>query len=97
MKSNIAVPFNPEDETSQGEWYIDTLGVHPNQQGKGVGSLLLNYLIEERVTKLQQTLGLLVDLDNPNAKRLYLKLGFKSVGEKTLAGKQMDHLQLRPL
>ena len=97
IEEQYSVPFNPEDETSQGEWYIDTLGVHPNQQGKGVGSLLLNYLIEERVTKLQQTLGLLVDLDNPNAKRLYLKLGFKSVGEKTLAGKQMDHLQLRPL
>lgn len=90
IEEQYSVPFNPEDETSQGEWYIDTLGVHPNQQGKGVGSLLLNYLIEERVTKLQQTLGLLVDLDNPNAKRLYLKLGFKSVGEKTLAGKQMD-------
>lgn len=84
-----------EDETEAGEFYIDTLGVNPSQQGKGIGSKLLQFLIDEYVIKQGKTIGLLVDEDNPNAKRLYLKLGFKSVGRKVLVGKNMDHLQMR--
>lgn len=88
--------FNPEDETEAGELYIDCLGVNPNQQGKGIGTKLLNYLIEEYVTKNNCTLGLLVDKDNPGARQLYIRLGFMVAGEKTLTGKPMLHLQARP-
>lgn len=87
--------FNPEDETQKGEIYIDTLGVDPECQGKGIGSKLLQFLIDEYVTKKQKTLGLLVDEGNPNAKKLYLKLGFKPVGVKTLVGKRLEHLQIK--
>lgn len=88
--------FNPEDETQAGEVYIDCVGVHPNQQGKGIGSKIFAFLIEEYVIKQKQTLGLLVDYDNPKAEKLYLKLGFKIVGEKTLVGKRLKHLQYQP-
>ena len=88
--------FNPEDETEAGELYLDCLGVNPDQQGKGIGSKLLNYLIEEYVTKNNCTLGLLVDKDNPGAQQLYIRLGFKVAGEKTLTGKPMLHLQAVP-
>ncbi|AYN04011.1 MULTISPECIES: GNAT family N-acetyltransferase [unclassified Flavobacterium] len=87
--------FNPEDETQKGEIYIDTLGVNPKCQGKGIGSKLLQFLIDEYVTKKHKTLGLLVDEGNPNAKKLYLKLGFKPVGVKTLVGKRLEHLQIK--
>lgn len=83
-----------EEETQEGEFYIDSLGVDPDQQGKGIGSKLLQFLIGEYVTRLQQTLGLLVDGENPNAKRLYLKLGFKVINQKNFAGKKMEHLQI---
>ncbi|HRO73142.1 MAG TPA: GNAT family N-acetyltransferase [Saprospiraceae bacterium] len=86
----------PEDETEAGEWYIDCIAVNPAVQGKGTGSLLLQFLIDEYALKSRITLGLLVDTDNPAARRLYLKLGFKQVGEKTLAGKKMDHLRYFP-
>ncbi|MDD2284409.1 MAG: GNAT family N-acetyltransferase [Paludibacter sp.] len=86
--------FNPEDETQPGEYYIDTLGVHPNMQGKGIGSGLLQFLIEEYVIRQKDILGLLVDEENLNAKKLYLRLGFKPVGRKFLAGKPMEHLQI---
>lgn len=76
-----------EDETQAGEVYLDSLGVDPRQQGKGIGSKMLQFLIEEYVSKQHQTLGLLVDKHNPDAKRLYLKLGFKVVGEKDFAEK----------
>lgn len=85
--------FNPEDETQAGEIYIDCVGVNPNQQGKGIGSKIFEFLIDEYVTKQRQTLGLLVDYDNPKAEKLYLKLGFTNVGEKTLVGKTLKHMQ----
>lgn len=85
-----------EDETQAGEYYIDCMGVHPAHQGKGIGSLLFQHLINEYVTQQKQTLGLLVDLDNPQAKKLYLKLGFEVVGQKTLAGKTLEHMQIKP-
>ncbi|MEO8253448.1 MAG: GNAT family N-acetyltransferase [Flavobacterium sp.] len=86
--------FCPEAETQAGEFYIDCLGVNPNQQGKGIGSQLLAFLIQEYVVQNQKIVGLLVDDKNPQAKKLYLKLGFKSVGKKSLVGKTLEHLQI---
>lgn len=84
-----------EEETQAGEYYIDSIGVLPTQQGKGIGATLLNYVIREQVFENGRTLGLLVDKTNPRAKRLYQKLGFESVGEKNLMGISLEHLQLK--
>ncbi|MBB4802774.1 ribosomal protein S18 acetylase RimI-like enzyme [Flavobacterium nitrogenifigens] len=96
VRKNHNPEFDPEFETKEGEFYIDSLGVNPNHQGKGIGSKLLVFLINEYVHQNKQTLGLLVEEDNPLAKNLYLKLGFKIVGEKTLVGKKLEHLQIGP-
>lgn len=96
IKEHFAQEFNPEDETQAGEVYIDCVGVHPNQQGKGIGSKIFAFLIDQYVIKQKQILGLLVDYDNPKAEKLYLKLGFEIIGEKTLVGKRLKHLQYRP-
>ena len=95
IKTHFNAGFNPEDETQKGEYYIDSLGVSPNQQGKGVGAKILNYVIDHYVHQRKQTLGLLVEEENTNARKLYLKLGFKPVGTKILVGKKMQHLQLK--
>lgn len=95
VKTNFNPDFNPEDETEAGEFYIDSLGINPSFQGKGIGSKLLQFLIDEFVTKKNQTLGLLVEEGNPGAKKLYLKLGFKVIGMKTLVGKNLEHLQIK--
>ncbi len=95
ISSQFNKGFELEDETGAGEYYIDSLGVKPNQQGKGIGFKVLQVLINEYVTKRGQTLGLLVDEENPIAKRLYVKLGFKSVGKRVVFGKNMEHLQLK--
>lgn len=86
--------FDVEDETEPGEYYIDCVAVSPARQGQGIGSKMFKFLIDEYVYKQGETLGLLVDKQNPGAKKLYLKLGFKFVNEKSFAGKQMEHLQL---
>lgn len=95
IKEMFNISFSPEEETQAGEYYIDCVGVDPSQQGKGIGSKVFQFLIDEYVEKNNQTLGLLVDKDKPNAKKLYLKLGFEIVGEKTLVGKQLEHLQFK--
>jgi ribosomal protein S18 acetylase RimI-like enzyme len=95
IRSRYHKEFQPEDETREGEYYIDTVGVHPHHHGKGIGSRLLQFLVDEYVKKEGCTLGLLVDEDNPKAKRLYLKLGFAPVEKKVLFGKLMEHLQIK--
>ena len=65
------------------------------EQGNGVGSQMLQHLINEYMANKKQTLGLLVNENNPNAKKLYLKMGFASVGKKKLLGHQLDHLQIK--
>lgn len=94
VRRNYNPDFDPEFETKKGEYYIDSLGVHLNHQGKGIGSKLLQFLIEKYVHENNETLGLLVEEENPLAKNLYLKLGFKIVGEKQLVGKRLEHLQI---
>ena len=86
--------IHPEDETQAGEFYIDTFGVDTSVQGKGIGTALLKYVIEYYVKDRGETIGLLVDLDNPNAKRLYEKLGFITIGRQTLMGHTLEHMQM---
>lgn len=81
--------FSPEDETEAGETYIDCIAVFPQYRGKGIAGELITYAKKERA---DCTLGLLVD--KPDAKRLYEKLGFKTVGTKYLTGKPLEHMQL---
>lgn len=94
VRLNFNPDFDPEDETQRGEFYIDALGVSPKHQGKGIGSQLLLFLIDEFVNKEKETLGLLVEEGNAGAKKLYEKLGFKVVGTQTLVGKKLKHLQM---
>jgi ribosomal protein S18 acetylase RimI-like enzyme len=95
VRNHFNPHFNPEDETQSGEYYIDCLAVHPHYQGQGVATNLLQFLIQEYSINKKLTLGLLVEENNPSAKNLYFKLGFKRVGEKILVGKQLDHLQIK--
>ena len=95
IRSRFTNDINFEDETQAGEYYIDSLGVNPDRQNQGIGAKLLQFLIDEYVNKRSQTLGLLVEEGNSNARRLYLKLGFKIVGKKILLGKNMEHLQIK--
>lgn len=95
IRTNFNAAFIPEDETEPGEYYIDSLGVCPSHQGKGIGTQMLEFVIHEHVHIKRRTLGLLVDEDNPNAERLYLRAGFEPEGLRSLAGKKMKHLQIK--
>ena len=88
LRSSYGIDIVLEDETAEGELYIDTLSVLPTAQGKGIGSQLVAHL--KKVST--QPLGLLVDVQNPAAERLYTRLGFTYVNHQALAGGMYKHL-----
>lgn len=92
LKTNYNFEIKPEDETQAGELYLDTVSVNPNHQGKGIGRKLILAMIEKAKTKGFTQVGLLVDENNPNAKRLYESIGFKSKEIKPLMGGKYEHL-----
>ena len=81
------------DETQAGELYLDSIAVFENYRGKGVATALLQASIEKGRTLGLPAVGLLVDKGNPKAETLYLRVGFKYVGDSSWGGHEMKHLQ----
>ena len=82
----------PEDETAAGEFYIDSIGVLPDFRGNGVGRRLLQAMCSLAAERGHQRVGLLVDLENPDAERLYRSLGFECENMQTFFGHRMKHM-----
>lgn len=92
-RMNLASITGLGDETEPGEYYIDSLTVFEEFRCKGVATNLINRAVEEARKRNIQKVGLLVDKENPNAAKLYTKLGFKYVKDKMFLGHEMEHLQ----
>ena len=82
-----------EDETEAGEFYLDSCGILPDYRGMGIGRALIATMRDKAFMEGHTRVGLIVDVDNPDAERLYLSLGFKRVGNKRFLGHDMHHLQ----
>ncbi len=63
-----------------GEAYIQTIGVIPEAQGTGIGSMLLTALLEEAVRRHDNVVTLEVRADNPRARAVYERFGFLPIG-----------------
>lgn len=83
-----------ENETSAGEFYIDSLAVLPQFRGCGVGRALLSAAAERAFAAGHERMGLIVDFDNPRAEALYVSLGFARVNPTTFLGHDMWHMQM---
>ena len=81
-----------EAETQVGEFYIDTVSVLPEKQGLGIGKQLIQTICQHAKALGHTRIALLVDPKNPDAKRLYEKLGFHTADLKQLAGKAYEHM-----
>jgi ribosomal protein S18 acetylase RimI-like enzyme len=93
IRKYFSIDMAIEDETDSGEYYLDSIAVSISHRGRGLGTTLLQFVIDEYANKEQKPLGLLVDKNNLKAKMLYLKLGFESVREINFMGKPYEHLQ----
>ncbi len=92
MQRRYDVDLIPENETEAGELYLDTLAVAPSAQGKGIGSSLLQHIIQHAKDNAFKQVGLLVDFENPNAQKLYERLGFKAKETLTFVGGEYYHM-----
>jgi ribosomal protein S18 acetylase RimI-like enzyme len=84
-----------EDETSAGEFYLDSLAVLPCFRGCGVGRALLSTACNRAFAAGHMRVGLIVDFDNPRAEKLYSSLGFERVNPTTFLGHDMWHMQAK--
>ena len=62
--------------------YIQSIGVAPNHRSRGLGSKLLHFA-EQRILGETPNVFMCVSSFNTDAERLYLRLGYKRVGELT--------------
>jgi len=79
-------------EARHDEYYIDTVSVHPDFRGQGIGSLLLNH-----AEKLAQEAGfnkltLNVELEKEAAFRLYKRIGYRVTEPWTIYGGAFHHM-----
>lgn len=81
-----------KSETSDDEIYLDSLMVLPKFRRQGLAMKLIRKAAD-KAAMARKPLGLLVDHDNPEARRVYVAAGFQSVGERPFAGKMMEHMQ----
>lgn len=84
---------NIPGETSDDEYYLDTLMTLPKYRGMGVAKSLIKDA-KDKSSSLGKPLGLLCDQDNSKAGNLYKSIGFKECGLRPFAGHDMIHMQL---
>lgn len=93
LDKTFGFKYNPEDETEKGEYYIDCVSVSERKQGMGIGKELIKALIDHAANQKHYTVGLIVNMENPKAEKLYANLGFKVVKEKDFMGGRYLHMQ----
>ena len=84
--------FNPEPETQAGEFYFDTLAVNPEMQGKGIGKQLIDAGIEWADEFGINKVGLLVEVNNEKALKLYRNKGFEIANQISFIGGSYHHM-----
>lgn len=76
-----SIEFNTEnwdEETAEGEYYLDSAAVLPKWRGKGVGRKLLLHAIDT-AHRMNLIPSLICDPENTNALNLYVSMGFRTV------------------
>jgi len=84
--------FYAEEETQAGEFYFDTISVSPSAQGKGIGKQLIDAGIAWAKNLGHTKIGLLVEVENEKALKLYQSKGFQIQNEKEFMGGLYHHM-----
>jgi len=95
MQKQYANDLIPEPETVGQEFYIDSVAVSTAARGQGLGTELLKHAIKHAKNQGFKQIGLLVDLDNPNAKKLYERLGFTLGNKMPFVGGEYYHMYIQ--
>jgi ribosomal protein S18 acetylase RimI-like enzyme len=73
-------------ETYRDEYYLANMAVSPEFQGRGIGSNLMTHAEDKAWRAGLKKCSLIVDLENPAARRLYERCGYQVVFTKTYPG-----------
>ena len=84
--------YSIQTEAEPDEYYLDTVSVNRNCQGRGLGRQLIEAVCEQGRQLGRNRVGLLVDVTNPDAKRLYERLQFRVNNQRDLAGEEYFHM-----
>lgn len=81
-------------------YYLGHLGVSPALRGRGLGSALVDHLLAVRPQAADGAVILDVASSNPNAQRLYQRLGFQVIAERqsilaNAQGRVPDHRRMQ--
>lgn len=69
--------FGDDDpETDPGEYYLDSLAVHPDYRGQGIGRALLEDAVKIGINQGFTQIALVADAGMPHLVSLYASLGF---------------------
>ena len=86
--SDYSIPTEAEPD----EFYLDTVSVNRNYQGRGIGRQLIEAVCVQGRQAGHNRVGLLVDVTNPDAKRLYERLQFRVNKRRELSGVEYFHM-----
>lgn len=75
----------------KGELYLSNFGVNPEYQGQGFGTSMIQQKLKEAQASDYAIFGLDVASTNPQAEKLYQRLGLSVVEEKSFSGKRKGH------
>jgi ribosomal protein S18 acetylase RimI-like enzyme len=81
-----------EKEAEDNDYYIDTVSVHNDYQGAGIGTELLKGLIDYAIKIGANRITLNVDRAKPAVRRLYERIGFEFEKERLIMGHSYDYL-----
>lgn len=81
-----------DQEADKGDYYIDTVSVGPDFQGRGIGTILIQKAEQVAQDKGFTRVTLNVAEDNPGAKRLYEKLGYMKEKVIMINGHEFDYM-----
>ncbi|MBQ2126809.1 MAG: GNAT family N-acetyltransferase [Bacteroidaceae bacterium] len=95
MREKLGSVPTVEDETSAGEFYLDSIAVLPQYRGSGAGGALLAAARDRAFAAGHDRVGLIVDFENPRAEALYKSLGFERMNATTFLGHDMWHMQAK--
>ena len=86
--------FKDVIETPGGEYYIDSVAVSPDYRGRGIARMLFDSHLQRASKAGFSKAGLIVDVDKPEAERLYLSIGFRMDGYSDFFSHRMKHMVL---
>lgn len=79
-------------EAKDDEFYLDSVAVSPDCRGKGIGKLLLDAFEQEAIHRGHDRIALLVDEENPRARKLYESRGYQQDGSIMVSGHMFSHM-----